>query len=154
MNKRFNYFHSVLLVALFPFLVTVDVYAETAELLIKVSNSTISGGFDLAGKAKIQKARQDIASLGLCLARYNLDNGFYPATNQGLGALVSKPKTKPIPSNYNEGGYLENKRIPKDPWGNEYVYIFIEKPEPQYKLFSLGPDGVESDDDIKYNDLD
>jgi general secretion pathway protein G len=50
---------------------------------------------------------------------YKLDNGFYPTTEQGISALVTKPTTKPIPQHWTP--YL--KKIPLDQKGNPYKYI-------------------------------
>lgn len=47
-----------------------------------------------------------------------LDNSRYPTTDQGLNALIIKPDSEPAPRNYKEGGYI--KRLPADPWQNEY----------------------------------
>nr|WP_320017516.1 type II secretion system major pseudopilin GspG [uncultured Desulfobacter sp.] len=78
---------------------------------------------DKADKAKVVKAQVDIASIETSLKMYKLDNGFYPTTEQGLLALIEEPTTDPVPRSWNENGYFEKKRVPKDPWGNEYVYL-------------------------------
>lgn len=78
---------------------------------------------DKADKAKVVKAKVDIAAIETSLKMYKLDNGFYPTTEQGLLALIEKPTTDPVPRSWNENGYLEKSRVPKDPWGNEYVYL-------------------------------
>lgn len=42
-------------------------------------------------------------------------------------------------------------RIPRDPWGNDYVYI--RRSNRDYEIFSPGPDGVEgTDDDVRLDD--
>jgi general secretion pathway protein G len=86
----------------------------------------------------------DIVSLALDL--YELDNGSYPATEQGLDALIERPTIEPIPSVW-KGPYC--KKLPKDYWENPYHYMCpgIHNKE-TYDLFSYGPDGVESNDDI------
>jgi general secretion pathway protein G len=96
-----------------------------------------------ADKAKRTKAQADIAELKTALDRYHLDNGYYPTTNQGLRALVAYPTTGIVPLVYFSGGYIE--RLPRDPWGNPYFY---RSDGNSYVLKSLGPDGVESADDI------
>ena len=101
-------------------------------------------------KVKISAATVEMgALLGTALDLYEMDNGKYPTTEQGLKALITKPSAVPEPKNWN-GPYLKKKkRVPKDPWGNEYVYVC---PGPHnkdgYGLSSLGPDGVQSTDDI------
>jgi general secretion pathway protein G len=73
--------------------------------------------------ARIGAAKQDIASIMGALKLYRLDNGRYPSTEQGLRALIEKPTTEPVPSNWKQGGYLERNSVPKDQWGNEYKYL-------------------------------
>ena len=96
-----------------------------------------------ADKAKKTKAQADLAEIKTALDRYYLDNGFYPTSDQGLTALVSPPSNGRVPANYESGGYIE--RLPKDPWGTGYFY---QSDGNSYVLKSLGPDGVESADDI------
>ena len=71
-------------------------------------------------EARVIAAKQDIASLLQALKLYRLDNLRYPATEQGLQALVAKPATPPVPPNWKTGGYID--RLPKDPWGNPYQF--------------------------------
>ena len=72
--------------------------------------------------AKIVKAQADIRSFETALDMYKLDNGSYPTTEQGLQALVEKPASGNL-SRWREGGYLTKRKISKDPWGNEYIYV-------------------------------
>jgi general secretion pathway protein G len=91
--------------------------------------------------AKITKTRVDIKGIETALKLYKLDNGYYPSTEQGLGALITKPTVGVIPKNYKAEGYLDTKKIPKDPWSNDYLYISPGE-HGDYDLFSYGPDGV------------
>jgi len=92
------------------------------------------------GQAKEVAAKQDILALENALDLYNLDNGMYPTTDQGLNALVKKPESDPIPSNWSTGGYL--KTLPNDPWGNAYRY---ENPgqHGEVDIYSMGPNNSE-----------
>lgn len=73
-------------------------------------------------KARVVKAKLQIENLSTALKKFYIDNGFYPSTEQGLQALVSKPSSGGrIPREYPESGYMA--KIPKDPWGNDYVYV-------------------------------
>ena len=93
---------------------------------------------DRPDQAKMAAAKSDIAVIMQQLKLYRLDNGVYPATDQGLAALTVKPTTNPLPTNWKSGGYLE--RLPNDPWGRPYQYL-----NPGLKgeidVFSLGADG-------------
>jgi general secretion pathway protein G len=93
---------------------------------------------DRPDEARIVAAKQDIATLIQSLKMYRLDNINYPTTEQGLQALVTKPTIDPIPNNWKSGGYLE--KLPKDPWGNAYVYLNPGR-HGDIDVISLGADG-------------
>lgn len=92
--------------------------------------------------ARIAEARLQIKNFETALKLFKLDNGFYPSTEQGLEALITKPTTGRIPPNYREGGYLEQKKIPLDPWGNPYIYL-CPGIHGDYDIISYGADGKE-----------
>lgn len=101
-------------------------------------------------QAKITAAEADINSnLATALDLYYMDNGFYPATEQGLSALRTKPGSSPVPANW-KGPYI--KRKPIDPWGNPYDYTYpgIHNTQ-EYDLYSYGPNGVEGGGDDVVN---
>ncbi len=98
-----------------------------------------------AEKARITRVKADIQQIESALDRFQLDNGFYPTMEQGLEALVRKPDIEPEPKNYPPGGYL--KRLPKDPWGNEYVYVYPGE-HGVYDIYSLGADGEEGGEGV------
>jgi general secretion pathway protein G len=86
--------------------------------------------------ARVAAAQSDIRVIMQQLKLYRLDNGAYPSTDQGLQALVVKPTTNPVPSNWK--AYLD--KVPADPWKRPYRYL-----NPGLKgeidVFSLGADG-------------
>lgn len=98
------------------------------------------------GEAKTGTAKSNIASFETALRMYKLDNGVYPETEQGLQALVEAPTTGTIPKKWRKGGYLEKKGVPKDPWGNEYIYI-CPGVHGDYDISSLGKDGMAGGED-------
>ena len=95
--------------------------------------------------ARITKAKQDIRALESALNLYKLDNFVYPSTDQGLEALVKKPSGSPEPRNWKDGGYID--RLPKDPWGNTYLYL-----NPGVKsavdIYSLGADSQQGGEGV------
>ncbi|GAB6888208.1 type II secretion system major pseudopilin GspG [Desulfothermus okinawensis JCM 13304] len=105
-------------------------------------------------KARVVKAKLQIQNLSMALKKFKMDNGFYPSTEQGLDALVKKPVIGRIPKNYPERGYLS--KIPKDPWGNDYIYICPGE-HADFEIISYGADGKEGgegfDADIKSYEL-
>jgi len=96
-------------------------------------------------KARIVKAKQDIAQLESALDRYKLDNFRYPTTDQGLEALAKKPTSAPEPKNYKSSGYI--KKLKTDPWGSAYLYL-SPGVHGKIDIYSYGPDQQQSEDDI------
>ena len=97
-------------------------------------------------EAKQLKAKMQIESLETALKLYKLDNGMYPDTEQGLQALIEQPETGALPKNWRKGGYLEKGRVPKDPWGNDFVYL-SPGAHGDYDIISYGADGVPDGED-------
>jgi len=91
-------------------------------------------------EARQTKARIMIEGIETALKLYRLDNGFYPTTEQGLRALVEASTIQPVPRNWREGGYLEKGKVPKDPWGNDFVYL-SPGTQGEMDLISYGADG-------------
>lgn len=87
-------------------------------------------------EARTIKAKQDILAIQNALDLYKLDNGSYPTTEQGVLALVEKPTSTPVPSNWQS--YL--KRLPQDPWGREYNYLSPGE-HGDIDIFTFGADG-------------
>jgi len=109
----------------------------------------------LAGRtqqARISTAKMDISgNISVALDLYELDNGRFPSSDQGLNALFAKPSSSPVPTNWN-GPYL--KKTPIDPWGQEYKYACPGTHNNDYDLYSIGPDSNEgSEDDINNWDV-
>ena len=90
-------------------------------------------------EARVSVAQTDLRSIASALELYRLDNRTYPTTSQGLAALVEQPVSPPIPGNWAQGGYLST--LPKDPWGNAYVYQ-SHGTAGGFDLISLGSDGA------------
>jgi len=94
-------------------------------------------------EARVAVAHADIeVNVATALKLYEIDNGAYPTTEEGLAALQTAP---PSAKNW-KGPYLE--KDPVDPWGNKYVYKSPGTHRHDYDLYSLGKDGVESADDV------
>ncbi len=95
--------------------------------------------FRNVGDARVATARTQIETFGTALDAYRLDNGTYPTSAQGLTALWERPSIDP-PANW-KSPYLR-KAVPKDPWGNAYLYVSPGRVNPQsYDLLSHGADG-------------
>jgi len=94
------------------------------------------------GGAKSDTAQLQIEELGGALDLYRLEVGRYPKTQEGLQALVEPPAGV---DGWN-GPYLKKKRVPVDPWGNEYHYRSPGE-EAAYDLYSLGADNLDGGED-------
>jgi general secretion pathway protein G len=85
--------------------------------------------------ARSDSARIQIEALGGSIDLYRLEVGSFPPT---LEALIEKPSGV---DRWN-GPYLKKKVIPKDPWGNDYIYRYPGN-NGAYDLMSLGADNSE-----------
>ena len=88
-------------------------------------------------RARVEKAKADIAIMGNALEMYRLERFNYPNNEMGLRALL-KSDEENFQNSVNTRGYI--KSLPKDPWGNQYQYV-IPGDKGEYDLFSMGADG-------------
>ncbi len=79
------------------------------------------------------------------LDMFKINNSLYPSTEEGLDALVTNPDEEKYP-NYSTSGYFKDGKMPKDSWGNQFVYI---NEEGSVELISLGADRKEGGKDEK-----
>jgi general secretion pathway protein G len=98
----------------------------------------------LGDKARVEKAKSDISTIGQALEMYRLQNLHYPSTSDGLNALVTAP-TSSDPSQYQAGGYI--KKLPDDPWGNPYHYASPGQ-HGEFDVWSDGADGKDGGEGI------
>lgn len=104
-------------------------------LLATVVLVNVMGNVDTS---RVKKAQVDIAALESSLDRYRLQLIDYPTTEQGLEALVTAPDDLPRPELYPAGGFI--KRLPLDPWNNEYQYVYPGE-HGVVDIYSFGADG-------------
>jgi general secretion pathway protein G len=121
------------------------------EIMVVVVILGILAGFvvpkimDRPDQAKMVRAKADVRAIESALNMYKLDNHRYPASDQGLSALVEKPGGSDADKNWKQGGYLDN--VPKDPWGNEYRYLNPGQ-HGTIDVYSLGADGQEGGEGV------
>ncbi|ACM92310.1 general secretion pathway protein G [Nautilia profundicola AmH] len=91
-------------------------------------------------------------SLKDALDSFKIEEDTYPSTQEGLESLITNPNPQKY-KNYPEKGFLNTKSLPKDPWGNEYIYI---NDNGNIEIISLGADGKEGgsgeNKDIKFSE--
>jgi general secretion pathway protein G len=97
--------------------------------------------------ARIDLARTFVnTSADAALLSFKQHTGSYPTTDQGLRALITAPESS---SGRWRGPYIKGRDVPVDPWKRPYQYRYPgSKNTGSYDLYSWGPDGVESQDDI------
>jgi general secretion pathway protein G len=95
-------------------------------------------------QARITAAKTQIASFRTALNLFEVEVGHYPSGKDGLLALMEQP---PGAAGW-RGPYLPE--LPKDPWGNDYVYRCPGEHGAQgFDIVSMGKDGrIGGDDDI------
>ncbi|MBW7941079.1 MAG: type II secretion system major pseudopilin GspG [Candidatus Kuenenia stuttgartiensis] len=93
------------------------------------------------GESRQTVAKQQIEGFSTALEMFKLDTTRYPTQEEGLEALVAAPHEV---ENW-KGPYLKKKFIPKDPWGNDYVYVYPGE-NGDYDIISYGADGAEGGD--------
>ncbi len=94
-------------------------------------------------QARVAVSQADVdLNIATALKLYELDNGSFPTTDEGLNALLSAPST----AKRWKGPYLD--KAPVDPWSNPYKYRSPGTHRTDYDLYSLGKDGTESSDDV------
>lgn len=127
--------------SLIEILIVIALIAVLATLAI----GNLGGLFGGQQEKVAQIFVKQTAKIGL--TPYRLDVGNYPSTEEGLQAVMKAPAGK---ESKWKGPYLEE--LPADPWGNTYQYKFPGSKNVNgargYDVWSLGPDGTESADDI------
>ena len=93
-------------------------------------------------QARIEAARSQLEIFSLALDMFELHNGCFPAIEEGLTALRTRPKNAP-----DWGGPYLKKPIPKDPWGKDYIYKSPGTHNQDYDLESFGADGKDGGGD-------
>ncbi|MBC7427086.1 MAG: type II secretion system major pseudopilin GspG [Bacteriovorax sp.] len=114
------------------------------EILIALTLLAVVGTF-VGGKffenleeGKIKSARIQMSNMDSRLKDFRRRCGFYPTSEQGLEALVTKPTGGRECKDYPASGFIEGEAIPKDPWENDFIY---ESDGKTFNISSLGPDG-------------
>ncbi len=130
------------------------------EILIALTLLALAGTFvggrvfEQLQEGKVSSARIQIKSLGDRLKEFRRDCNFLPTSDMGLDALVSKPEGGRECKRYAPGGYIQEAKVPLDPWDTEFIY---ESDGKTFEIKSLGADNAEggegSDADISSKDI-
>lgn len=93
------------------------------------------------GEAKVTAAKIQIKTFKSALQLYRMEQNRYPSQDQGLKALCARPTTPPVPEHYPPEGYIESGKLPKDPWGHDYIFLSPGRNQEPYEIISYGSDG-------------
>jgi general secretion pathway protein G len=104
-------------------------------------------------RARVTTTKANLKLLRSAVNQFKMDTSRYPSEETGLMELIEKPSDV---TNYQEGGYLESTNIPKDAWGNEFIYMLNPESGKPFVIISYGADGKEGgegyDADLKSTD--
>jgi len=101
-------------------------------------------------QARITTTKSNLKTLHERVLDFRMDSGQYPTEEQGLSVLIEAPIDA---TNYPVGGYLEQTELPKDAWGNEFIYLRWPPSGKPFVIISYGPDGKDGgEDDLKSTD--
>ncbi len=116
----------------------------TAVAIIAVFALVVAFGF--RGRSgqhgrQITIARMEVVIAGL--EKYAIDNGaVFPTTEQGLNALLERPKHEPVPHRW-RGPYIQDPQALTDAWGVPLRYVSPGGDTRVYDLWSNGADKAE-----------
>ena len=110
-----------------------------ALTLLAVAGTFVVGRFvDTLNEGQVKAAKINMQGLDSRLKEFRRKCGFYPTSEQGLEALVTKPTGGRECKDYPTNGFIEGETLPKDPWDNDFIY---ESDGKTFNITSLGPDG-------------
>jgi general secretion pathway protein G len=91
-------------------------------------------------QARVTTTKANLKVLHSAVTQFRMDTGRLPTEEEGLMALIEQPSDV---VRYEPGGYLETTEIPKDGWGNEFIYELSPETGKSFVIKSLGADGKE-----------
>jgi len=106
-------------------------------LLAAIAVKNFAGRTD---QARVTTTKATLETLHEAVLLFKMDTGRYPTEEEGLQALVEQPADV---DNWQPGGYLKSTEVPKDAWGNDFVYMLEPESGKPFVIISYGADGQE-----------
>jgi len=104
-------------------------------------------------QARVTTTKANLKSLHSAVNQFKMDTGRFPSEDMGLIDLIEQPTD--VVETWEPGGYLETTDLPKDGWGNDFIYELYPESGKPFAIRSCGPDGEEgTDDDLLSTDAD
>jgi len=95
-------------------------------------------------QARVTTTKANLKILHSAVNQFKMDTNRFPSEDEGLMELIEQPSDV---ENWESGGYLETTEIPKDGWGNEFIYERFPESGKPFVIKSLGADGEEGGED-------
>jgi len=96
-------------------------------------------------EARVTTTKAQLKTLHNAVNQFKMDTGRLPTEEEGLSVLVEQPSDV---MKWEQGGYLESTEVPKDAWGNDYVYQLYPESGKPFVIISYGADGEEGGEGI------
>lgn len=111
-----------------------------ALTLLAVAGTFVVGRFmDTLHEGQVKSTKIQMNGLDARLKEFRRKCGFYPTTEQGLEALMTKPTGGRECKDYPTNGFIDGESVPKDPWDGDFIY---ESDGKTFNIYSYGPDGA------------
>jgi general secretion pathway protein G len=91
-------------------------------------------------KARVITTKASLKELHTAVNQFKMDTGRFPTEDEGLLVLVEPPTDT---TNWPTGGYLQTTAIPKDGWGNDFIYESMPESGKPFVVKSFGADKQE-----------
>ena len=120
---------------------------EIMAVIIIIGLLAAIGAMNFLGqtdKARVTTTKANLKMLHNSVAQFKMDTGIYPTEEEGLSVLITAPSDV---KGYQPGGYIDSTDLPKDAWGNDFVYIAYPESGKPYVVVSYGADGQEGGED-------
>ena len=124
-------------------------------ILVIMGTLVVANFSGILFKTKGKSAKIQLQAIGKALELYQIDMNSYPDPSNGLFSLQEAPPEDTLGGTSDWGGPYMKKAIPKDPWGQDYLYElgFSDNDQQYYKIWSAGPNmqnenGEDGTDDI------
>ena len=95
-------------------------------------------------QARVTTTRANLKTLHSAVNQFKMDTGRFPSEDLGLEELIEQPSDV---ENWEPGGYLETTELPRDGWGNDFIYELYPESGKQFVIKSYGADGEEGGED-------
>ena len=95
-------------------------------------------------RARVTTTKTNLKLLHMAVNQFKMDTGRFPAEEEGLTILIEQPSDI---EDWPPGGYLETTDIPKDGWGNDFIFELYPESGKPFVIRSLGADGEEGGED-------